>query len=150
MDSENRPPSPYDLSERDIVGAVPGVIYVLDIQQQKLVFVSRDIPAILGRKEEPEFIRSVVHPDDWPRLVDYFHRLAYLQDRQTADFEYRARHISGGWRWFHSRDRVFSRNDDGSVREIVGIATDATDRKAAQERTAFLANLNQALLPLAD
>ncbi len=59
------------------------------------------------------------------------------------------RHSNGAWRWFHSRDKVFTRNADGSVREIVGAATDITERKYAEEKNQFMVDLNQALLPLA-
>src|SRR5262249_46245897 len=54
------------------------------------------------------------------------------------------------WRWFHSRDKVFSRNEDGTVRETIGTATDITERKDAEEKIRFIADLSHALLPLAD
>src|SRR5262249_47969967 len=100
--------------------------------------------------QDAGFVYSVLHPDDLQPFRTYLERLAQLQDGDTADFEYRTRFGKGTWRWFHSRDRVLSRNEDGSVRQIIGTATDATERKAVEARTAFMANLNQALVPLAD
>jgi len=133
---------------KEIVEVVPSAIYVMDIRERKLVFFNRDIRS--GKNvRDPEFIRSQLHPNDWQPFLDHIERLAKLGNRETADFEYRTRY-EGVWRWFHSRHRVFRRDEDGSVREIVGTATDATERKAAEERARFMADLNQAMHPLAD
>ena len=138
-----------------IVEAVPSLIYVIDIRQRMIVFLNCDIAAALGctavrDPKDPGFIPSLLHPDDWHPFLDYLGRLANLRDRETAKFEFRARDSSGGWRWFRSRDRVFTRDEDGSVREIIGAATDSTESKSAEERGMFMAELNQAILPLAD
>ena len=137
-----------------IVEAVPSLIYVIDIRQRKIVFLNRDIGAALGDAgvrdpKDAEFIPSLLHPDDWHRFLDYLQRLADLRD-ETEKFEFRVRDSNGRWRWFRSRDRVFTRNEDGSVREIIGTATDSTESKSAEERAMFMADLNQAILPLAD
>jgi PAS domain S-box-containing protein len=116
--------------------------------ERKIVFVNRDI-ASEKDVQDPEFIRSILLPYDWQPFLDHIERLAKLGDRETADFEYKTRY-EGVWRWFHSRHRVFRRDEDGSVREIVGTATDATERKAAEERASFMADLNQAMHPLTD
>ncbi|MGH9936436.1 MAG: PAS domain S-box protein, partial [Blastocatellia bacterium] len=60
------------------------------------------------------------------------------------------RHGSGEWRWYQSRDKIFARDEDGSVREIIGMATDITERKRAEEKIRFIDTLNKALRPLAD
>ncbi len=138
-----------------ILEAVPSLIYVIDIRQRKIVFLNRKITTKQGSVPEPdaqdsEFIRSLLHPDDWQRFLNYLERLANLRDQETAEFEYRARDSTGRWRWFRSRDRVFTRDEVGSVREIVGTASNATEAKSAEERATFLADLNQAILPLAD
>src|SRR6185369_1310971 len=100
-----------------------------------------------------DFVSSVMHPDDWNRFFDHLRRLAVLQGKETADFEYRMRHNDGTWRWFHSRDKVFTRNADGSVREIIGAATDITERKYDEKRwkdsderyRAFIANSTEGI-----
>src|SRR5215813_3742845 len=148
----------FSLSERLaelIIEASPSVIYIFDIRERRNVFVNRGIAATLGYSEETdvkgaEFIRSVMHPDDWEPFLDYLGRLADLPDKETAEFEYRMRHSAGAWRWFHSRDKVFTRNEDGTPRETIGTATDITERKDTEEKFRFMADLSHALLPLAD
>src|SRR5215831_13376297 len=62
----------FSLSGRlaDITEASPCVIYIFDIRERRNVFVNRGIAAMLGYSDETdvkkaEFIRSVMHPDDW-------------------------------------------------------------------------------------
>src|SRR5262245_757544 len=150
---------PENLSRRrfheHIIEASPCVMYVFDIRDRRNVFVSRGIAATLGYSEKKdlkdgEFICSVMHPDDWQPFLDYLGGLANLPDGETAEFEYRIRHSTGAWRWFHSRDKVLKRNEDGTVRETIGTATDITERKDTEEKIRFMADLSHALLPLAD
>src|SRR5215475_3031445 len=147
----------FSLSGRlaDITEASPCVIYIFDIRERRNVFVNRGIAAMLGYSDETdvkkaEFIRSVMHPDDWQPFLDYLGRLENLSDKEAAEFEYRMHNSSGAWRWFHSRDKVFTRNEDGTVRETIGTATDITELKDTEEKVRFIADLSQALLPLAD
>src|SRR5215467_11221209 len=140
---------------QQIVDMCPSMIYVFDLRGRKTVFVNRGILSVLGyfTKEavrEPGFIRSVMHPDDWRPFLHHLERLARLSDMETEGFECRMRHRSGSWRWFASLDKVFSRNEDGSVREIIGTAADVTERKAAEEKLRFLDELSQALMPIGD
>jgi PAS domain S-box-containing protein len=138
-----------------IIDLSPSLFCIYDVQQHKSVFVNRGIAAELGyarANDEPEaeLLRSLMHPDDWEPFLHHLGQLATLRDEETAEFEYRMRHSSGAWRWLHSREKVFTRNDDGSVREIMAMATDITERKNAEEKARFMADLNDAFLPLAD
>ena len=138
-----------------IIDVSPSVIYLYDVQQKKNVFSNRGVLAALGYPtgQEPpdsDFVLSMMHPDSRQPFRDYLERFASLTDDATTEFEYRVRHSNGEWRWFHSRDKVFSRNDDGSVKEIIGTATDITERKGTEDKVRFMADLNEAFQPLAD
>jgi PAS domain S-box-containing protein len=138
----------------NIIGVSPSLIYIFDIEQKRHVFINRGAANAVGYDEShvkaPEFVSSTMHPDHWNAFLDHLRRLARCRDEETVDFEYRMRHSSGEWRWFHSRDKVFTRNADGSVREIIGATTDITERKSIEENNRFMVDLNQALLPLSD
>jgi PAS domain S-box-containing protein len=138
-----------------IVEVSPSLIYIYDVGQGRNVFVNRGIAAALGydpaaEAQEGNFVRSVMHPDDWPRFLRHLGRFADLCDDEVIEFEYRMRMPNGDWRWFYSRDKVFTRGEDGVVREVIGTATDITERKHAQETAQFLNSLNRTLRPLAD
>jgi PAS domain S-box-containing protein len=140
---------------QQIVEVSPSVIYIYDIQKRKTVFVSHSIAEALGYdptqdEQREEFMKSVMHPDDYQSFLSHLSRMAGLRDDETSTLEYRMRHIIGDWYWILSRNKVFSRHNDGSVREIIGTATDITERKHAEENAKFINVLNQAIRPLAD
>ena len=142
-------------SLQHILAVSPVVLCVHDVRQKRNVYVNRGAAAALGyavgqESQNGDFLRSAMHSDDWPQYLDHLQRLAGLGDEETAEFEYRLRHSNGSWRWFQSRDRVFTRSADGAVREIIAAASDITERKSAEERARFLADLNDTLMPLGD
>src|SRR5215475_7675313 len=140
---------------QQIVEVSPSIIYIYDLQQRKNVFANRSIAEALGYDaardaQGEEFIQSVMYPDDWRSFLSHLSRMALLSDYETSTFECRMRHSNGYWNWTLSRNKVFARNKDGSVREIIGTATDITERKHAEENAKFINALNQAMRPLAD
>jgi PAS domain S-box-containing protein len=131
------------------------VICIYDVDRQKIVFVNRSLAAALGFPPTQEtlhadFFQSSMHADDRQSFENNVHQLAGASSEDAAEFEFRLRHNSGEWRWFHCRNKIFTRNADGTTREIIGTATDITERKNIEDRTNFVASLNEALLPLAD
>ncbi|MBI3367977.1 MAG: PAS domain-containing protein [Burkholderiales bacterium] len=70
-----------------------------------------------------------IHPDDQARF-----RAAYEAALTTLgdfDYEVRARHGDGSWRWVHGRGRVWP-GDDGKPRYLCGTMSDVHREKIAQ------------------
>ncbi len=134
---------------------VPSILYVFDIDAQRNVWVNSQARTALGftdkpdRPWSPELRIPTLHPEDQQALSSLTTSLTALADGQTHECEYRLMHCSGHWRWFRSRETVFSRSADGRVREIIGVATDIdaskraeTDlREAARMKDTFIATL---------
>ena len=80
--------------------------------------------------ESPDW-RDLVHPDDLRRVQGEMR--AYV-DGRAENFEstHRMRHRAGGWRWVHSRVLAL-RTESGSVRRLVGVELDITQRKTYEE-----------------
>ncbi|MEC4817180.1 MAG: PAS domain S-box protein, partial [Scytonema sp. PMC 1069.18] len=55
------------------------------------------------------------------------------RDGEVVVHEYRMRHASGEWIWLCSREVILRRNADGSVRQILGTATDITRLKQTEQ-----------------
>ncbi len=82
---------------------------------------------------------KAVHPGDAQPTIDEWNRSVAAQ-RQMI-FEHRVRRFDGVYRLFSIR-AVPVRNEDGTIREWVGVHTDITDRRAAE---AEIANTNALL-----
>ena len=118
---------------------MPSVLYVYDFVERRNVFVNREVLASLGHdvvemmKDADDPVLRFMHPEDQALFGDHMARVMGLRDGQIADLMYRMRHADGSWRWFQSRDTVMAREPDGTVRRIVGTATDITATKHAEQ-----------------
>ncbi|GAB4285697.1 MAG: hypothetical protein Fur0025_17550 [Oscillatoriaceae cyanobacterium] len=136
-----------------IADTLPQVLYLQDIPTGRYLYVNRQIWEILGYtqeqvQQEPNFFLKAIHAVDAPGFRERLHNFAAISDiqgrrshagatpngvREVVETEYRIRHADGSWRWFRSRDVVFTRGADGAPEQVVGTAWDISDRKEAAE-----------------
>jgi PAS domain S-box-containing protein len=136
--SEERLRESQKLIER-IAETTPGILYVYDLVEQRNVYLNGQVASLLGYSPkliqawDQEFLAHFMYPDDFAQLPSEFQRFNSAADGDVLEHEYRMRHANGEWRWFCSRNSIFTRNADGSPRQIVGTAFDITDRKQAEK-----------------
>jgi PAS domain S-box-containing protein len=124
-----------------IAEANPNILYIFDLLEQRNTYVNREIVNTLGyTPEEVEalgknFIPSIMHPEDHKKVQQHFQNFRQAKDGDILEIEYRMRRRDGRWRWFHSWDTIFTRDDDGTVEQVLGTASDITERKRAEEAT---------------
>ncbi|WP_374564672.1 PAS domain-containing protein [Ideonella sp.] len=120
-----------------IVEVVPSVIYLYDTAEHRVAYVNRAVQSLLGHAPADvvgtDGLADHMNEEDRPAFERHLAELSRLPDGEVADISYRMRHADGSWRWFLGRDEVFARGADGSVREVVGTATDITALKATEE-----------------
>ncbi len=133
---------------QSITDNTPNIIYIYDLEEQRNIYCNRGILDILGYS--PGQIQAMgnslfihlTHPDDLDTIGAYQNNLQNLQNSEKRNCEYRMRNVNGEWRWLLSRDAVFLRNNDGTIKQIVGTAQDITERKQSEEQ---LRNLSERL-----
>lgn len=124
---------------RNVTDASPDIIYIFDIRQQRNIYVSNHIAAYLGYSANEiaewgsDFLADLLHPDDLAQVDDLLARWETASDDELLSVDYRMRDCDGNWRWFTARDKVFKRDDDGKVLQIVGTAQDVTERVHAEK-----------------
>ena len=77
-----------------------------------------------------------VHPDDQQPTIDAWNEA--VAARRTFKFEHRVKQASGGWRNYAIR-AIPNFEADGSLREWVGVHTDITEQRAAENALRGLA-----------
>ena len=118
-----------------IENAMPGMLYVYDLQKQVFVYVNHNATTMLGYTwEEIEvlgnnFVFLLMHPDDLSKIP----RWTNEPTRTVKDTEFRIKTKNGDWCWLSTRDTVFQRDKKGNVSQIIGLAQDITKRKQAEE-----------------
>ena len=80
-------------------------------------------------------LRQVMHPDD-RHLLDEYHAISDSQDAFPA--EYRIVKAGGQVCWLSGYGRVLERQPNGKARRVINVATDITERKAAEAHQRFL------------
>lgn len=122
-----------------IADATPNIIYIYDLAEQRNVYVNCAVFNILGYTSEQiqamggRLFPTVLHPEDLANLPARLQQLGDREDGEILEHEYRMRNASGEWRWLMSRDTVFTRNPDGTPKQVLGTAQDITERKQVLE-----------------
>ena len=123
----------------DVVNALPDTLYVHDIPGKRVMFSNNHLGPQLGySKEEMRRLGSklwekILHPDD----EELYGRMRSLQqvvsDGQLLQCQLRWRHRDGSWHWFEIREQALSRDAEGRVSRLIGIAKDVTEQIEASE-----------------
>jgi len=123
-----------------IAETTPGVLYVYDLLEARNIYLNGQVNKLLGYTPQQiqemgtEFLPNLMHPDNLARSPVMYKRFDSAKDGDILENEYRMRHANGEWRWFCSRDTIFTRNADGSPHQIVGTTFDITERKQVEEQ----------------
>jgi two-component system cell cycle sensor histidine kinase/response regulator CckA len=97
---------------------------------------------ILPRIEE---WRSRVHPDDQARVEEELQR--HLRgESPVARTEHRMRAADGSYKWLQTRGKIIERTEDGRPRRMLGVVSDVSELRAAQERASDALTLSNTIL----
>lgn len=122
-----------------IADSVPSIIYTYSLKGPKINYTNYKVSELLGYSSEnvismeEKFFTDLIHPDDMLSLRKLYEKYAGAKDNEILDYEYRIKNSKGEWRWFRNYDVVFSRDTDGTVKEMLGTATDVTEKKFMEE-----------------
>jgi len=124
---------------QQIADAIPGLLYLYDLVEQRNVYINLQVAEILGYTQDQiqtmglQSLFLLLHPDDLARYPAHLERLNSAADGEVTTFEYQYRHANGEWRYFYSYETVFTRTADGSPQQILGIAQDITERRRTED-----------------
>ncbi|HEY9850258.1 MAG TPA: PAS domain S-box protein [Leptolyngbyaceae cyanobacterium] len=121
-----------------VTESTSAVLYIFDLIEQRNVYINSQIERLLGYS--PEEIQAMgnnvfpilMHPEDIPRVIEVHAGLMLRSDREWIEVEYRMRDKEGEWHWLYSRDRVLTRTASGQPAQMLGTATEITDRKLVE------------------
>ena len=110
------------------------IIYTLDLDGN-ITFVSDAWKRQLNYELDQTLsmnINSFIHPDDLPRLEEFFIHIQKTGERIAIE-EFRLRAYNGHYRWYNTNASTMT-DDHGNVIGYVGTARDITGRKHLQDQ----------------
>ena len=128
---------------RSVLDGSRDVIYRLNMQTGRFEYINPSAEDVVGFSPDElmavdaETPLAMIHPDDLPAMRE---ALARLEDTGIGELEYRQRTKNGDYRWISNRMSLIKDSAgrtlyrDGNIRDI-------TERKKAEERLAYQANL---------
>jgi len=140
-----------------IAEAVPGVLYVLDLDENgqtgEVVFANRELAELLGYSSAlasaqgwESFLLALLHPADHEPFRQAHLKALTLADGELLETEYRIQAADQTWRWLRGRSLVFQRNPAGVVTQVIGLIEDITLSKHLQSEVRRERDFAQLLL----
>jgi len=123
---------------KKITEQTPDVIFVFDLKSKTNVYINRDLNEVLGFDKNQissnslEVIDKRIHPEDRDQFHDYEQNVEKWEKEYLKQYEYRLKDANGEWRCFYGREKEFQR-ENGKITSIIGLVSDVTERKKAQE-----------------
>jgi len=123
-----------------VAAASPPIIYVFDLDQQRLTYENRsillqlDYPPNVAATDDLQTFRTFMPPDELMHLGRVLQEWGALRQGQVREDEYLLRDAHGAMRSFLGRETVFACHDDGTARLILGTLYDITERKHTEAR----------------
>ena len=108
------------------------LVYVYDVASRTPHFTNVHITDVLGYTLQDveamggKVLQTLLHPDDWAQYPVNIQKVLQLKDGEETTKIDRYKKKDGGYRWFKNTRTVFSRNEDGTVKETLGIIQDIT------------------------
>jgi diguanylate cyclase (GGDEF)-like protein/PAS domain S-box-containing protein len=124
-----------------ITGTSPDVIYLFDLERKRTAYRSCESNMVPGydldERAEPHAL--TIHEDDRARVEQHLADLRAASDGECRQLSYRVGHEALGYIWLLANETVFERDAQGKPKLLLGVASDITELKEAQEQLARLA-----------
>ncbi len=123
-----------------IADATPGMLYMLDLANQTIIYANRRLTQALGlpagthQKIDVEHVKRFMSEADFDRALNSLReRLRNTREGDFIETEYEFEQNGPRWHWI-CRDTVFSRGPNGEPKCILGLAENVTEFKQLQQQ----------------
>ncbi|MEM6335414.1 MAG: PAS domain S-box protein [Bacteroidota bacterium] len=136
--------------------AMPAILYVFDLAEQRNVYINRQIADSMGYTPEDykafgdNILAALLHPDDIGNIQAYFEAFREHPTDEVKTLQYRCIAKDGSVRWFSSSDRLLDLDPDGRGRRVIGVVDDITEQRESEHFIERLAETMPAILYVFD
>ncbi|QKX04802.1 PAS domain-containing protein [Aquimarina sp. TRL1] len=124
-----------------IMNANPAIIYIYDPHNDQYIYSSGSIWTEAGYTPDDisslgnHFLEKIIHPDDYPKVIDHYAKLKHITEKETFQIEYRVlKKEKPEYIWILCTDKLNEKEEDGRVNSILGIANVITKAKDMEQQ----------------
>ncbi|MCT7949984.1 PAS domain S-box protein [Ancylothrix sp. C2] len=118
----------------------PAILYVYDLVEKKNIYINSFVIQSLGYSPQEiqemgeNLLKNLLHPDDYAQQKAWYKPEISIRNGDIFSIEFRMRHKSGEWRYFQANETLFNRTPEGKPKQILGCASDITERVRVQDK----------------
>lgn len=123
-----------------VLEVTPNILYIYNQQTQSNEYANKDLFKQLGYSSleiqamGADMLPKLIHPNDFEILTNHLENIKNSKDGEIMELEYRMKHKDGKYRWLLSLDTIFERIENTNEVKHIGVATDITQLKEAQQK----------------
>ena len=118
-----------------LIEASPAITFLFDTVNNRQIFVSGKVLEVMGYTPDElvqmgsNFLLQLIHPRDLENLIDHMQSILSENRNETKQVEFRFKHKDGKYRWLRTYEVIFSRDEDGKPKFILGKTFEITREK---------------------
>jgi PAS domain S-box-containing protein len=122
-----------------IADASPTILYLFDLEENKFLYVNREVYDVLGYKPNEVMalgsqVGMLLHAEDEIKSPDNYIKYKHsFGESSMHEFEGRVLNKDNKWKWLLTREIVFKRDENGKALQVIGSALDITERKEMEQ-----------------
>ena len=138
------------LRYQSLVESTRAIVWEAEPDTLRLTYISPEVGVVLGYSSacgqpEPDAWRRHLHPDDRDRVSEAARRM--IERQQDDEFDFRAQASDGRMLWLRCAVKVVKAG--GRVEKLVGVTTEITAIRQAQEALEYSAGLQELMVEAA-
>lgn len=123
-----------------VISVIPSILYVYNIKENRNEWTNKQILNIMGytkqeiKEMDSNVLKILMEEEDYSRyLIDVYPKYKSMTDDDILENEYKFICKNGGCKCFNIKEIVFSRDNEGNVKEILGNMIDITKLNRAYQ-----------------
>ncbi len=122
-----------------IADAAPGMLYVIDLRQMKMVYANQKVLALFGKTLEElgklgaKLFDDFVFPEDRPQFDQHISELLAARQGEIKELTFRLLDSKREPTWVRTRRTVYKRDLEGNPTHIISVSQDVSEEIALQQ-----------------
>ncbi|MBN1117933.1 MAG: response regulator [Bacteroidales bacterium] len=117
----------------------PNIIYIFDLSKKSFTYLNKGIGEYLGNEtgtlpeKNTDQFYYLLHPEDKAQFKTIYKDINEWNKSYLKDFECRLKHSNGEFHYFFGQEKVFERDENGTIISLFGTLTNISSRKKAPQ-----------------